>query len=183
MSDAPRLAGQSVRDLMWAFEQLLGQERASRALAAVPEPHRSAYVGADPHGWVAYDTVVAAHERMAAEAGTTMEELLERAVPLAVEHAFSTVWRVLLRFTTDEVLIARTPLLYSRTRSKGRMTASRTAPGRAVCEVSGWPDMPPRDVRSIAISIETVLRLAGRKEVATVTETGPSGPRFHLTWK
>jgi hypothetical protein len=167
---------------MWAFEQELGPERLARALDRVPPPHRTAYLTAGPTSWVPYETVVIVHQHVADEAGESVEALLDRAVPRAVEHAFSTVWRVLVRFTTDDALIARTPLLYSRTRSKGRMTAIRTAPGEAVAEVMGWPAMPLRDVRALALSIETVLRLAGRADVVVTAEATPGGARFSLRW-
>jgi hypothetical protein len=183
MEEPPRLVGQSVRDIRWALERTLGADVVARALASLPEPARSEYSDPSPIAWVPYASVVSAHEAIAREGGTTMEAMLEQAVPLAVERAFKTVWRILLRFTSDEALIARTPMLYSKTRSKGHMTARRVAPGRGVAEIEGWPRMPPRDVRAIALSIETLLRLCGREQVscsAAVTENGAS---YEIRWR
>jgi hypothetical protein len=181
--DPPRLSAQSARDVRWALEQTLGFEVVTRALASVPESVRLAYAEPSPMSWVPYDAVVTCHSAIAREAGTTMEEMLERAVPLAVERAFRTVWRVLLRFTTDAALIARTPLLYTRTRSKGTMSARVIEPGRAVAELVGWPAMPPRDVRAIALSIETLLRLAHRRDVRVDGAVTADGARYVIHWR
>ena len=183
MDEPPRLSGQSLLDMRWAFEKQLGKERVAAAIERVAEPHRSAYREATPISWVAYDTVVAAHEQVAIEAGTTMEQLLEVAVPRAVERAFSTVYRVLVRFTSDEAIIARTPLIYSRSRSKGTMTSRILSPGVAMAEVTGWPGMPPRDVRALGLSIRTVLELSGRQAVSVIGERTSSGARYDVRWK
>jgi hypothetical protein len=183
MEEPPRLVGQSVRDIRWALERTLGTDVVSRALASLPEPVRTQYAEAKPLEWVPYSTVVSAHEAIAREGNTTMEAMLEDAVPLAVERAFKTVWRILLRFTSDEALISRTPLLYSKTRSKGRMTARRVSPGLATAEIEGWPQMPPRDVRAIALSIETTLRLCGRERVSCTAASTATGARYEIRWQ
>jgi hypothetical protein len=181
--DPPRLAGQSARDLRWAFEQTLGVEVVARALASLPDETRAAYADVPVLGWVDYRDVVAAHEAIAREAGTTMEAMLERAVPLAVERAFRTVWRILLRFSSDATLIARTPLLYSKTRSKGTMRSELLSAGRASCVLTGWPNVPPRDIRALSLSIATLLRLCGRNDVHVDGEPSEDGARFHVTWR
>lgn len=181
--EPPRLAAQSARDIRWALEQTLGVEVVARALATLPAHVKRQYVEPEPLAWVPYDVVVACHDAIAREAGTTMEDMLERAVPLAVERAFRTVWRVLLRFTSDAALVARTPLLYSKTRSKGAMSARAIGPGEGAAEVTGWPAMPPRDVRAIALSIATVMRLAGRADVAVDGEATPDGARYRIRWR
>ena len=183
MEEPPRLSGQSARDIRWALEQTLGADVVARALATLPEATRQEYAEASPLSWVPYATVVAAHAAIAAEAGTTMEAMLESAVPMAVERAFKTVWRILLRFPSDEALIARTPLLYSKSRSKGSMTAHVRSPGVAVAEVCGWPAMPPRDIRALALSIETLVRLAGRADVRARGEATADGARYDIRWR
>ncbi|MGE0784297.1 MAG: hypothetical protein AB7S26_01315 [Sandaracinaceae bacterium] len=181
--DNPKLSGQSVRDIRWAFEQLVGADVVATALARLPDPVREAYGDASPLEWVDYDVVVDAHDAIAREAGTTMEALLEQAVPLAVERAFRTVWRVLVRFTSDAAMIARTPLFYSKTRSKGEMRSELLGPGVAMCELTGWPKVPPRDVRALTLSIETLLRLSAREEVVVTATKSPEGARFDIRWR
>jgi hypothetical protein len=183
VEEPPRLAGQSARDIRWALEQTLGAEVVARALARLAPEVRAEYEEPSPLSWVPYATVLAAHQAIADEAGTTMEEMLEAAVPLAVKRAFKTVWRILLRFTSDAVLIARAPLLYSKSRSRGEMTARLVEPGVARVELRGWPTIPPRDVRALELSIGTLLRLAGRDEVATSATRTDEGVAYRVTWR
>jgi hypothetical protein len=181
--EPPRLAAQALGDLRWALEKTLGDEVVARAIASLPADVRREYAEPDALAWVPYSVVLQAHEAIAREAGTTMEAMLEAAVPLAVERAFRTVWRILLRFTSDAVLIARTPLIYSKTRSKGSMSARVVAPGEGEAVVVGWPNMPPRDVRAIEISIGTLVRLAGRHDVRVEGGATADGARWTIRWR
>lgn len=181
--EPPKLSGQAVRDLSWAFRQTLGDEVVDAGFAAAPAAAREAYTTASPLSWVAYADVLAVHEALAEAGHTTMEAMLDEAVPLAVEHAFKTVWRILLRMTGDAALVKRTPLIYSKSRSKGEMTASIEGPGRAVAEVRGWAKMPPRDIRSLGLSIETMLRIAGREGVVAIGRPTADGAHFEVRWR
>lgn len=177
------LAGQAVLDTRWAFTQVLGHDALMRALARLPDGTREDYERATPMSWVSYETIRAVHDAFAREAGEPIEALLDRAVPLALERSFKTVWRLLLRFTSDEALIARAPLLYQRTRSRGTMSARIDRPGVGVCELKGWASVPSRDVHALTISIRSFLELAGRQGVTVVGERTASGARFRVTWK
>ncbi|MET0595149.1 MAG: hypothetical protein ABW133_20785, partial [Polyangiaceae bacterium] len=99
------------------------------------------------------------------------------------ERTFKTVWRVMLRFTTDAALIARTPVVYSLSRNIGKLTAKVVTPGKSVVTLTEWPGVSPRHVRTLGISIVTVVTLAGRKD-ATITSTPtPDGAVFQLSWR
>jgi len=181
--EPPMLAGQALRDLLWALRQTLGDAIVDEGLAAAPPEARERYVNAHPVSWVSYEDVRAVHQAIADAGQTTMELMLERAVPVSVERSFKTVWRVFLRLTSDAQLLKRTPLLYSKTRSKGRMEADVIGRGKAVAEVTGWgAAMPSRDVRSLALSIETFLTLCGREQVVVRGAPTRDGARFDVRW-
>jgi hypothetical protein len=181
---APMLSGQAVVDSRWAWAQVIGHEAATRALASLPPSVREDYERATPLTWVSYETMRQVHDAYAREAGERVESLLDRVLPLAIERSFKTVWRLLLRFTTDEALIARTPLLYQRTRSRGTMTARVGArPGEGHCDLTGWASIPSRDVHALTVSIRSFLVLAGRESVTVVGERTASGAHFRATWK
>jgi hypothetical protein len=177
------LAGQAVLDTRWAFEQVLGCDGVLRALSTLPEDVRSDYERATPIAWIPYATMRAVHDAFAREAREPIEALLDRTVPLALERSFKTVWRLLLRFTNDEALIARAPLLYQRTRSRGTMTARIERPGVGLCELSGWASIPARDIHALTVSIRSFLELAGRQGVTVVGERTSGGGRFRVTWR
>ena len=182
-SEAPMLAGQAVLDSRWAFERVIGHDALTRALATLPEEIREEYVRATPLRWVSYTTMRAVHDAYARETGEPIERLLDRALPLALERSFTTVWRLLLRFTSDEALIVRTPLLYSRTRSRGTMSARLERPGVGINEVTGWGSIPARDIHALTVSIRAFLTLAGRENVTVVGERTSGGARFRVTWR
>jgi hypothetical protein len=94
-----------------------------------------------------------------------------------------TVWRALLRLTTDNALITRTPVIFSRSYNRGRLTASIPVPGRGEITLDEWPDAPEWPLRATRIGVETVLRLAGRKDVRVVAERRPQGAFFLATWR
>jgi hypothetical protein len=177
------LAGQAVRDSRWALEQVAGALTVARALESLPPAVREEYESATPLSWVPYETVRAFHDALGREAKEPIERLLERAIPLAMERSFSTVWRVFLRFTTDDALLARAPLIYSRSRNRGKMTARTTGPGEALAEVTGWASIPPRDVLALAVSIRSFLMLAGRKEVTADGSKTATGARWIVRWR
>lgn len=179
----PMLAGQSARDMMWALEQTLGREVVAAGLARVPEAERRAYADATPLEWVPYETVVTVHQAIAVAGQTTMEAMIEEAVPFAVRRSFKTVWRLFLRFTSDEALIKRTPLIYARSRSRGAMEARVLEPGKAVAEVRGWSGIPPRDVLALSVGIRELLKIAGRDEVIVRGKATPDGARFDIRWR
>jgi hypothetical protein len=179
----PRLIGQSLMDVRWAFAQVLGEELVRRAIASLPPDVSDAYVHATAVSWVPYSVVTAAHEAIARESGLGLEQLYERAVPLAVERSFGSVWRIFLRFTSDAALIARTPIMYAKSRSRGTMTSTLVAPGEAVVEVADFPEIPERDILALAISIRSLLSVAGRQSVTCDGERNRAGARWRLRWK
>lgn len=177
------LSGQAVLDTRWAFEQVLGESTVRRALEGLPASIRTTYEATTALTWVPYAVLRSVHDAYGREAGVPVEMLLERVVPLAMERSFSTVWRVFLRFTGDDALMARAPLVYSRSRNKGTMTARRTAPGEGICELADWPGIPARDVHALGISIRHFMTLAGRERVAVHGEKTRDGARWRVRWK
>jgi len=180
--EPPMLARQAVRDLLWAFRRTVGDEAVDEGLAALPDEVRERYTDSSSLAWLPYETVVEAHQAIATRAGVTMEALLEQAVPIATERAFKTVWRVFLRLTSNEQLVKRAPVIYSRSRSRGEMRVVSVEEGAARLEVIDWPEIPPRDVLSLGLSVQTFLRLAGRREATVSGRITPTGASFEVRW-
>jgi hypothetical protein len=133
--------------------------------------------------WVPLATVARVVDVVAAAARVNPERLIDDAVRRAVERTFKTVWRVMLRFTTDAALIARTPVVYSLSRNIGRLGSRMLSPGKAQVTLSDWVGVSARHVRTLGISIATVVTLAGRKDVAVTSTPTLDGAIFHLTWR
>ena len=86
-------------------------------------------------------------ERIATEAGVDPNALFERSLRISSERAFKTIWRVMLRFTSDEALVARTAMIYSRTRDTGELSSRVIAPGRAEVTLRSYPGASMRTLR------------------------------------
>tara|TARA_B100001750_G_C15375869_1_gene529803 strand:+ start:212 stop:769 length:558 start_codon:yes stop_codon:yes gene_type:complete len=180
--DGPHLYGQAALDLRWAFEQVIGPDAVERAIASLPPTEAQRYRQLTPLSWIDYETTRRVNDALARESGQTVDELFAKAIPMAVERSFSTVWRMLIRLTTDKALIARTPLIYRRTRSHGEMRAEVLGRGEARVQVTGFPEIPDRDVMALGLSIRSLLGLAGRKSVTVDGRRSPDGATWTVRW-
>lgn len=179
----PSAGGSGLLEVRHAIEDRYGAEKVRAGLARMPSPHRERYESMTPFSWVPLDTSWAAIEAVAEEVGEDPERLYDWAIRAGVERSFKTVWRVLLRFTSDEALVARTAVIYAKSRNVGKMTAHITGPGRGEQVVTEWPGMHERHIRGLALSVETVLRLAGRESVKVTSHPTRDGAVIKASWK
>jgi hypothetical protein len=179
----PSASGISALDLRAALEEIVGKDAVGKALASLPPETRSEFVEITALSWVPLTTISKVVDAIAGVAGKNPERLIDDAVRRAVERTFKTVWRVMLRFTTDAALINRTPVVYSLSRNIGRLTARMASPGKAEVTLAEWPGVSARHVRTLGISIATVVTLAGRKDVAVTSTPTADGALFQLTWR
>ncbi len=179
---AQHLSGIAVLSARRVLEDLVGVESVSRGLASVSESARNDYEAASPISWVLHESVIEVHEAIAREAGEDIEQLALTVTEMSVDRLFGSVWRIFLRFVSDETIISRTPLMYSRTRSLGSMSARIVSPGIAEAEISGWPTIPDRDIAIHRVAIQRFLALAGRRATVRAERT-PSGARYRVQWR
>jgi hypothetical protein len=179
----PCASGMAVLDMRWAIEKMLGPSILKLALERVTPAAREEYTHATPLSWVTYTTLAEVHDAVATVTRMNAMVLADKLARLTVERSFTTVWRIFLRFTSDEAIIVRTPAFYAKSRSVGYMASRILEPGRSESIVSGFPTIPDRDIVILAASIETVITLAGRKDVKSKGERTPDGARFITRWQ
>jgi hypothetical protein len=179
----PSASGISVLDLRAALEEIVGKDVVVQALATLPAENRSEFVDITALSWVPFTTLTLVIDTIAAVSRKNPERLIDDAVRRSTERTFKTVWRVMLRFTTDAALIARTPVVYSLSRNVGRLTARILSPGQSEVTLSEWPGVSARHVRTLGISIVTVLTLAGRKDVGITSTPSADGAVYRLNWR
>jgi hypothetical protein len=90
---------------------------------------------------------------------------------------------VLLRFTTDQAIVARTPVFYARSFNVGQLSTEMVQPGMARVRLTGWPDVPQLTTIGLMVGIETVLRVAGRADVKMGQHRTQHGAEFLATWR
>jgi hypothetical protein len=179
----PSTAGTSVLDLFAAYRALVGKEAVDATLASLPDETRRVLTEITNVSWVPVDELARFIDAVAERVNRDAERLLDEAVREATERTFKTVWRVLLRFTSDEAVLARTPIFYAKSRNIGRLEARMVGPGRSEVILSGWPGVSTRHIRTLGVSMETVIRLAGRQKVRATWEPTGDGARYALSWQ
>jgi hypothetical protein len=177
------LAGASIINEMRACESIVGKDVFARALATIPPEGRARFTELLPVSWIDWQIVHVVYQAVSKEAGRDLFELQREAISVGLARTFSTVWRTLLRFTTDEAIITRTPLMYSRGCNRGQLTSRIEKPGRAECILADWPEYPLFLANGLAVSIEVVMGLAGRKGASVHYERTADGLRLIATWR
>jgi hypothetical protein len=179
----PSLSGTIVLRNLDAFRAEVGPQCVARAVATMPESVQTELDALVPTAWMPVESVDALYEAIAAEADREITELYPTVVVLGVTNALQTVWKWLLRLTTDRALVSRTPVIYERGHNVGTLETRIVAPGRAEIILSRWPHVPPLRLLGIACGVRATLEVAGRKDVSVRYDLTPEGATFHARWK
>jgi hypothetical protein len=163
--------------------QQYGTEPIATALANVSSDVRAEYEQMTSIAWVRSSTDYLVHDALAAVLGLEPLGFHEQVLRAAMARSFKTIWRILLRLTSDEALIARTPGIYRRTRNIGEMVVQGNTRGRAEFVLTKYPGIGPRDVRSIGAGLEVVLSLTGRANARATARPALDGATYTVTWR
>ncbi|MEM9071631.1 MAG: hypothetical protein AAGE52_24195 [Myxococcota bacterium] len=179
----PRANGALIAKEREALENLVGPDTVSRALGKLPNDVREAYESITPLTRIPTDYVEQVYYMVADEAGRDALELHREVVRVGVEGALRTIWRVLLRFTSDAAIVRRTPLFFSRGLSQGTLTSQMLNPGHAEIRLEGWPDVSAMQINGITAATQTVLECAGRNGVELDYDRTLDGCRIVARWR
>lgn len=141
---------------------LLGESLVQRTFAA--DPRHAFWERVTSLEWVELGEVERSVRALAGAVGRDPIALNVEATRLGTEDSFRTIWKVLLRFTSDDALVARSPTLYGRAFNTGALVYEPVTPGQANLRVADWDDPPALHMHGLASGIETMLRLAGRSD-------------------
>jgi hypothetical protein len=176
------MAGTAVLDLLDAFREIVGPEVVRKAIASLPDDLRGRVGALTRLSWLAVADMTSLSDAVGQAAGRDVEQLVDEAGRLATERSFKKIWRVMLRLTSDAALVARTPKMYALTRNVGKLDARMVRPGVAELTLSGWPDVSDRHLRSLGVSIATVVELTGRRSPGFEVRRTGEGAVYTLTW-
>jgi hypothetical protein len=182
VSVIPSAGGTTVRALRNALQELVGVDVLNTALASLPPELQGTFEPVTPMTWVPLDDIYSVVARIAEIAGRGYDELTDEAVERAGEKTLRTAWRILLRVTADRALMTRAPILYSKWRNIGRLETRSAGPGKAELVLTEWPGMSERNIRSLGVTIQTVLRLAGRKQIKVQSQSTSDGAKYTVVW-
>jgi hypothetical protein len=162
-----------------AIGRLAGPDALACVVARLPEERRQEFSELSLFGWCRCSTLNLVLGEVANEVGRDVDAFVHDVVRESFGVVLRTVWRLLARFTTEESIVMRAPLLYSRTLDRGRPRAFVQSPGHLVMEITERADLSHIDIVSITAAIEAVLELSGRK-VRVVPQRIPFGVRYDV---
>ena len=164
-------------------EEQFGTAPIERALTRVAPDVRAEYEQLSSIAWVRASTDYIVHDAIAAVLGREPLAFHEQTLRTAMARSFKTIWRVLLRLTSDEALVVRVPGIYRRTRNVGQMVVNASARGSAELALIQYPAIVSRDIRSIGVGLEVVLSLTGRTAARAAARPTADGAIFTVTWR
>lgn len=179
----PCVAGSNILTSRKVMQRLVGDEVFDRALTTFTKDEREAYLESTMLTWVPVVVADAAITKVANAALTTPEALIVEVTRIAQEEMLNTIFRMLMRITTDEALIGRTNSFYTRVYDTGALSSVFPEPGRANVSLTGWPSISTIQIAGLGAGIETTLRCAGRKDVRMQSKRAPDGASYTATWR
>lgn len=160
-----RIFGGVLLEQRRVMQELAGAEVYARVMKELPEDVRVEYERLSILSWCRHSTATEVTQRIGRALGKRPEVWQAEVVRTGIERTLTGLWKVLLRFSSDDALVKRTALLYSKACDRGKLTPDQVAPGHVKLTLSEWPDIPELDLVALATGIETVLRVVGRKTV------------------
>lgn len=178
-----RISGAIAVNLRSATVDVVGGPLVESALEQIPSAVRRELLETLPIGWVSLRAVEYMLHATAEVARMDVHALNRDVNRRAAERTFTTVWRLMLRFTSVETLFSRSQAYFARSYDRGRLDARVLFPGRAQLELRGRAGMSRLAREGFATGVETLLRLAGRKGVRSQIEPHADGADCLIAWQ
>jgi len=181
----PSISGIGIINSRQSLEELAGKDVVEKALDQLSEADREQYVSVTPASWLPVRIADEVQRAVAREAGVGVDEFVEFVRAFShrgVARMLGTVWKLLLKVTSDQALIERAPELHARTYNVGRLSASVGSPGHGTAVLEEWPTVSDEQMIGIAAGVEAVLQEAGRKGVVVRWKRTADGAEYTLAW-
>jgi hypothetical protein len=173
----PSIYGAIIAQTRAVLIERIGREAYDAALALLPPADADLYANANALDWVPIRVIEAVARAAGQVTGREWQALNDEVSRLGSRRAFGSVWRVFLRFTSDEALMTRGPTIFGKTYSHGRVQAEFSQNGTARIALE-WPQAPDLAVRTLRIAIEELLAAGGAH--ARESADGPQPARRDL---
>ncbi len=179
----PALSGALYLSTEKVFREVVGEDAVDQAFASLSREQQDVLESAVPAAWIPFSVVDDYYEAIARCAGRDLKELFAEVVRLGVSQTLRSVWKILIRFTTDRALLSRTPVIYGRGHSVGKIKTTIERPGVATVVLSDWPGAPDLRCLGVAVGIQAVMDVAGRKGVSVRYDRTEDGAVYHVRWQ
>jgi hypothetical protein len=173
----PSVSGSVIRANRRALGQVVGEDLVRSVFAA--EPRYAFWEEATGVEWLELGVVEESLRAVAAKANRDPVAMNVEITRIGAEQTLRTIWRVLLRFTSTQALVARAGILYARAFNTGRIVFEAGAPGEGSLRIVDWASPPRFHMFALAAGIETVLQLTGRADARVRYD--PPAQTFRVT--
>jgi hypothetical protein len=178
-----RISGAIVQNLREAMIEVAGAPVVDSALERIPSAARIELIEALPISWVSLRSVEYLLHGIADVSRSDVYALNRDVNRRGAERTFTTMWRMMLRLASVDLLFSRSQAYFSRTYDRGRLDARILFPGRAQLEIRGRPGMSRMAREGFAVGVETLLRCGGRHVLRAQSEPHADGAVCMLAWQ
>jgi len=178
-----KIAGSLVLDQRKTMLEMVGEEKFLQALSSLPAERRQEFDSLIPVSWCPISLIHQVVDSVAKGIGQDPAEFQSEVARQGISRTLMGLWRTLLHLTTDEFLVKRASLLFSKSYERGKLMAHVPEPGHAVIQLYDWPDIADRDIRSISAGIGAVLTVAGRKNVLMKAQRKDDLIEYTALWR
>ena len=182
MSTEPRLSGAILTDQLVVMRNRFGAPLVDRAVESLSFEDQHEVRSLTSIGWTTAALACRLKTAVAQEAKMEPLELQRWVVQEGVRKTVNGVWKLLARLVSDDQLIKRAPLLYSKTFDRGVMTVTVPRSGQAIAQIVGWPAIPEFDIVGLLAGIEAVFASFDRPKTRGTFERTTDGVIFRIDW-
>lgn len=181
-SDEPAIYGAVIVVMRPVLIDYVGKSTYDRALHAISPADAEAYDRTNALGWVPVRSVEAVARACAEIKGEDWRALNDEVSRRGARKTYNTLWRVFMRFSSDEALMTRGPMIFGKTYNRGSVRTEFPEPGRARLLLD-WPNAPDLVVRTMRVGAEEMLLAGGREGVRVQIERSQRGATFLCQWE
>ncbi len=179
----PQLSGAIFLDQIKVLTEHYGQPAIDQALAALEPQEREEIRGLLAMSWCDSTLAMRFKNELARAVGMNELELQRFVTRAGIERTLRGVWRFLVSQLWDDALVKRVPSIYSRAFDRGSMRAEGLRPGGSSFVLKGWPTIPDYDAHGLAFGMESILTVAGRKNVRVSWRREGAEVVFTASWQ
>ena len=178
----PCASGISAQSVWRELRRLAGDKAYLEAVGQLDVSERTELQEATAVSWVRMSTTWALVQAIAEQTGHNADALYDEAVRKSVDSNIATAWRAFLNITSDEAVIARTPIVYAKTRNIGRMASRLSDKKTMTATVTEWPHMSDLHIRVLAVGMQRLLEVAGRAIIENSWSKTDDGALLMFRW-
>jgi hypothetical protein len=161
----------------------VGRDTVDAAMNDLAPDVRGAIEQGPMPGWVPVEAIAGLFDAVARRTNQDPGALHAEVVAVATEQMIQSVWRVLVRLTTDSQLVSQTPVYYRKAWNRGTLSAEIPSKNNATLTLASWPAVPDFTIRGLQVALERTLTLAGRKDVVLTPTRTSDGVHYAAKWR